>query len=131
MDEQITQTKERLISIDVLRGLAMFLILSIDIGGAPIFKTFTNLWGENFAHAASKQFSYGFGEGLRLCFIAMPMFLFVVGLVIPLSMNNRKLQNDKKGIYLHIIKRSLILFFFRFSRRRAFIASQVCKYACL
>jgi predicted acyltransferase len=110
MVKQISISKERLISIDVLRGLAMFLILAIDIGGAPIFKTFSNLWGENFANAASVQFSYGFAEGLRLCFIAMPMFLFVVGLVIPFSMNNRQLQKDKKGIYLHIFKRSLILF---------------------
>lgn len=110
MAEQITKTNDRLVSIDVLRGLAMFLILAIDIGGAPIFQTFTNLWGENFANAASEQFSYGFAEGLRLCFIAMPMFLFVVGLVIPFSMNSRLLQKDQKGIYFHIIKRSLILF---------------------
>ena len=111
MTEQISDTRDRLVSIDVLRGLAMFLILAIDIGGAPIFRTFTRLWGENFANAASVQFSYGFAEGLRLCFIAMPMFLFVVGLVIPFSMNNRKLQKVNNGIYLHIIKRSLILFF--------------------
>lgn len=111
MAEQISNTKDRLISIDVLRGLAMFLILSIDIGGAPIFQTFTKLWGEDFANASTVQFSYGFAKGLRLCFIAMPMFLFVVGLVIPLSMNNRLLQKGKKGIYLHIVRRSLILFF--------------------
>jgi predicted acyltransferase len=110
MSEQDTQIKDRLISIDVLRGLAMFLILAMDIGGAPIFETFTKLWGENFAHAAANQFSYGFVEGLRLCFIAMPMFLFVVGMVIPFSLNNRLLQKDKKKIYLHIIKRTLILF---------------------
>jgi predicted acyltransferase len=110
MNEQSLKLKDRIISIDVLRGFAMFLILAIDIGGAPIFETFTKLWGENFANAASNQFSYSFVKGLRLCFIAMPMFLFVVGLVIPLSLNNRLLQKDKKGIYLHIIKRALILF---------------------
>lgn len=110
MNEKTSQLNDRLISIDVLRGLAMFLILAIDIGGAPVFQTFTKLWGENFANATSVQFSYGFAEGLRLCFVAMPMFLFVVGLVIPFSMANRKLQKEKKGIYLHIIKRSLILF---------------------
>jgi predicted acyltransferase len=38
------------------------------------------------------------------------MFLFVVGLVIPLSLNNRLLQKDKKGIYLHIFRRVFILF---------------------
>lgn len=110
MNDQTINLKNRTISIDVLRGLAMFLILSIDIGGAPILPAFTKLWGENFANAASEQFSYGFTEGLRLCFIAMPMFLFVVGLVIPFSMSNRLLQEDKKKLYLHIIKRALLLF---------------------
>ncbi len=110
MIDQVTKLNNRITSIDALRGLAMFLILAIDIGGAPIFRTFTGLWGLDFADAAADQFSYGFTEGLRLCFIAMPMFLFVVGLVIPSSMNNRLLQDDKKRLYLHIIKRSLILF---------------------
>jgi predicted acyltransferase len=110
MDEQTLKIKDRLVSIDALRGLAMFLILAIDIGGAPILRTFTRLWGEDFANAASEQFNYGFGEGLRLCFIAMPMFIFVVGLVIPFSMTNRLLQKDKKRTYFHIVKRALILF---------------------
>jgi predicted acyltransferase len=110
MDEKAVKLKERLISIDAIRGLAMFLILSIDIGGAPIFRTFSNLCGEDFAKAASVQFSYGFAEGLRLCFIAMPMFLFVVGLVIPFSMTDRLLQKNRRGIYFHIVKRSVILF---------------------
>lgn len=88
----------------------MFLILAYDIGGAPVLQTFIKLWGENFANTASVQLEYHFTEGLRLSFIAMPMFLFVVGLVIPLSMNNRRLQKDKKNVYFHIIKRVLILF---------------------
>ncbi len=109
-EEQTLKQGSRLISIDALRGLAMFLILAIDIGGAPIFQTFTKLWGEDFANATSSQFGYGFVEGLRLSFIAMPMFLFVVGLVIPYSMANRKLEKNKKGVYLHIVKRAIILF---------------------
>ncbi len=108
--EQKSASDNRLVSIDALRGFAMFLILAIDIGGAPILQTFTKLWGEPFASAASKQFSYGFVEGLRLCFIAMPMFLFVVGLTMPLSLRNRRMVTDMKTIHLHIIKRSVILF---------------------
>ena len=94
----------------MLRGFAMFLILAYDIGGAPVFQTFTKLWGENFANAAAEQLSYGSNAGLRFSYIAMPMFLFVVGLTIPLSMNNRLLQKDKNQTYFHIIKRALILF---------------------
>jgi uncharacterized membrane protein len=71
------KVNDRIISIDVLRGFAMFLILAYDIGGAPIFQTFTKLFGENFANAASDQLSYGHDPGLRFSYIAMPMFLFV------------------------------------------------------
>lgn len=108
--EPLLTRKDRLVSIDALRGFAMFLILAIDIGGAPVFLTFTKLWGDSFAQAVSQQFSYGFCEGLRLCFIAMPMFLFIVGLVIPISLRGKQPQKEKKGAYLRIVKRSLILF---------------------
>jgi predicted acyltransferase len=110
MNDPALKLKDRVISIDALRGFAMFLILAYDIGGAPVFQTFTRLWGEDFANAVSVQFDYNFTEGLRFSFIAMPMFLFVVGLVVPLSMNNRLLQKDKTKIYFHIIRRALILF---------------------
>jgi len=88
----------------------MFLILAYDKGGAPVFQTFIKLWGKSFANPASVQLDYDFTKGLRFSFIAMPMFLFVVGLVIPFSITNRLLQKDKKRIYLHIVKRALILF---------------------
>jgi predicted acyltransferase len=110
MNEPTIKLRERLISIDALRGFAMFLILAYDIGGAPVIQTFIRLFGEKFASAASVQLEYHFTEGLRFSFIAMPMFLFVVGLVIPSSLNNRLLQKEKRKIYLHIIRRALILF---------------------
>lgn len=110
MDVQTSKLKERLISIDAMRGFAMFLILAMDIGGAPIFQTFSKLWGENIANATAGQFTYTSTEGLKLCFIAMPMFLFVVGLVIPFSLGKRLSQKDNKKVYLHIVKRVLILF---------------------
>ena len=116
MTNQALNLNDRITSIDVLRGLAMFLIIggTGDIGGAPVIPAFTTLFGENFANAAAIQFSYPFTTGLRLSFIAMPMFLFVVGLVIPFSMSRRISQtnNNKKLIYRSIIKRSLILFLF-------------------
>ena len=47
---------------------------------------------------------------MSLINIAQSIFVFVVGVVIPFSLNNRLLRTDKKRIYLHIIKRALILF---------------------
>ena len=112
MPEHSTRIPDRLTSIDALRGLAMLLILSIDIGGAPVLPTFAKLWDNQTAHSLSEQLSYGFTEGLRICFLAMPMFLFVVGLVIPLSLNKRLSHNftDRRKVYLHIVKRAVILF---------------------
>ena len=112
MPEHSTQINDRLTSIDALRGVAMLLILSIDIGGAPVLPTFAKLWDNHSVHPFSEQFSYDFTEGLRICFLAMPMFLFVVGLVIPISLNKRLSRNDsdRRIIYLHIVKRAVILF---------------------
>ena len=109
MNNQTPELKDRIISIDALRGFAMFLILSTQIGGAFIFRTFINLWGENFVNAVSGQLSW---ENEKVSFInlSQSIFVFVVGLVIPFSLKNRLLQTNKKSIYLHIIKRALILF---------------------
>ena len=64
MNEQSLHLNERIVSIDALRGLAMFLILAYDIGGAPVLQTFIRLWGENFADAAVVQLKYEFTTGL-------------------------------------------------------------------
>src|ERR1035437_1217476 len=87
----------------------MFLILANQTGGAPIFETFTKLWGENFANAVSWQLNWD-NQNVSLINVTQSIFVFVVGLVIPFSLNNRLLRTDKNRIYLHIIKRALILF---------------------
>ncbi|MDD4869208.1 MAG: hypothetical protein PHR77_01510 [Kiritimatiellae bacterium] len=110
MNEQTPEKKERIVSIDTLRGLAMFMILSTQIGGAPIFKTFVNLFGQGFVDATANQFSWTV-PGVNLMNIAQSIFIFVVGLVIPFSLGRRLLQTDKNRTYLHIVTRSLILFF--------------------
>jgi predicted acyltransferase len=113
MNEQKSKTSERVVSIDVLRGLAMFIILSTQIGGAPIFRTFTKLWGENFPDLAYLRFfSYGQGTGVSVASIAQPIFIFVVGLVIPFALKNRLERVGKKKTYIHIFSRAAILFLF-------------------
>ena len=109
MNEQTLDIKNRIVSIDALRGLAMFLILSTQIGGAPIFRTFIKLCGENFANAVSGQMTWD-TQSVIFLNISQSIFVFVVGLVIPFSLNNRLLRTDKKRIYLHVVKRALILF---------------------
>jgi predicted acyltransferase len=108
MNEQTHTLKDRITSIDAMRGFAMFIILSTQIGGAPVFQTFIKLWGEKFFNVASPQLSWD--TRVSIINIAQPIFIFVVGLVIPYSLKNRLLRKDRKGIYVHIIKRALILF---------------------
>ena len=130
MNEQTLELKDRIISIDALRGLAMFLILSTQIGGAFIFRTFTKLWGENFANAVSGQLSWD-NQNVSLINIAQSIFVFVVGLVIPFSLSNRLLRTDKKRIYLHIIKRALILFLLGLIAGGKLLNLRVRKFTCL
>jgi predicted acyltransferase len=110
MEKITTDLNKRIISVDALRGLAMFLILATQIGGAPIFRTFNNmLWNENWPALVSTQLSWD-NQRVSLINIAQSIFVFVVGVVIPYSLNNRLLRDDKKKVYFFIIRRALILF---------------------
>ncbi|MDD4756186.1 MAG: hypothetical protein PHG29_08905 [Prolixibacteraceae bacterium] len=109
MNDQAQKLKERVISVDVLRGLAMFIILSTQIGGAPIFKTFSNMvWGDDWPGFVASQLSWA-NHRASFINIAQPIFVFVVGVVIPFSLKRRLLKSDKKSIYLHVLRRSVIL----------------------
>lgn len=99
----------RLVSIDILRGFAMFLLIATgEIGGASVLPAFFKLI---HCESALKLFGYSQWEGLNISYIAMPLFLFVSGLTVPFSLGKRLSQDpvDKK-LYLHIIKRVLILY---------------------
>lgn len=109
MSRQGSERVDRVDSIDVLRGFAMFLILGTQIGGAPIFKTFVNLFGNDFVAATADQFSWTL-PGMRFINVAQSIFIFVVGLVIPFSLGKRLAQADKWKTCRHIITRSAILF---------------------
>lgn len=102
-----TTTGNRLESIDALRGFDMLMIIFAD-------QFFTHL------HQASQtettlflatQFDHPEWFGFHFYDIVMPLFLFLVGVVIPFSMERRVKEIDKKSkLYPHLIKRFLILF---------------------
>lgn len=94
-------------SIDALRGFDMLMIIFADqffIGlnkGAKL--PITQILAEQFDHPA--WFGFHFYD------IIMPLFLFVVGAVIPFSFAKRlTTEPDKKSLYLHLLKRVIILF---------------------
>jgi len=97
----------RMMSIDALRGFDMFWI----IGGERIFGSLDAIFNTPQTAWIKKQLSHVKWEGFRFEDLIMPLFLFIVGVVIPFSLAGRLERGDsRKKIYMHIIKRTLILF---------------------
>lgn len=88
----------RLASIDVFRALTMFLMIFVNdlwtLRGIP----------EWLEHAPAKA------DALGLADVVFPMFLFIVGLSIPLAVNHRLAKGDSKmTIAKHTLLRSVAL----------------------
>jgi len=100
-------TSERIMSIDALRGFDMLLIIFAD-------KFFINLnksFNSPVTKFLAKQFDHPEWFGFHFYDIVMPLFLFVVGVVIPFSISRRKKENiSNTAIYRHLAKRFIILF---------------------
>jgi predicted acyltransferase len=110
LDTQAVDLQKRITSVDALRGLAMFLILATQIGGAFIFHTFSNmLWNNNWPHFVAWQLSWD-NQRVSLINLAQSIFVFIVGVVIPFSIPRMRMGMGKKRTCLSIIRRSLILF---------------------
>ena len=97
----------RLMSIDVLRGFDMLMIIFADQFFSHLHEgAQTRLTG-----VLSTQFEHPEWFGFHFYDIIMPLFLFVVGVVIPFSMNKRISEIDHKiKLYPHLIRRFIILF---------------------
>jgi predicted acyltransferase len=97
----------RLMSVDALRGFTMFWITG---GDAPLLWTLADATQSKFLDKLLVQFEHVPWEGFHAWDLIMPMFLFVVGVVMPFSFNSRLQRGQtKKQIYLHVIKRFVIL----------------------
>jgi predicted acyltransferase len=116
MDEMQNQSPEaqqqsklagRVISIDALRGFDMFWI----IGGGAIFASLHDISGNPATAWIRMQLTHVRWQGFRFEDLIMPLFLFIVGVVMPYSFQKRlDAGQSKTRLYLHIIKRTVILF---------------------
>jgi predicted acyltransferase len=96
----------RLMSLDALRGFDMFWI----IGGSAIFTGLAKAVGGPF-DLILPQFDHVRWEGLHFFDLIWPLFMFIVGVSLPLSVEKRKSEGaSKRSLYLHAVRRSLILF---------------------
>ena len=104
--EQQSSIRGRVTSIDALRGFDMLWI----IGAGLVFQALgeeTNIRLFNFL---LPHFDHMPWEGFHLWELIAPLFLFVVGAVLPFSLARRRERGENLGkLHLHIVKRTVVL----------------------
>ena len=95
--------KERLYSLDVLRGLDMILLVVI----GPLIKAANQVY--HFSPAFMGQFKHGW-EGFTLWDIIMPLFVFMCGAAVPFALE-RRLVDGRAGaaFWKHVLLRVAML----------------------
>jgi len=106
-DNRNTAVSTRLTSLDALRGFDMFWI----IGGGRIFTELLSRRPDSeFSKALFSQLKHVEWEGFHAWDLIMPLFLFVVGVVMPFSLNKRIDRGEsRRKLYFHIVRRAIIL----------------------
>ena len=102
----LTDTPQRLYSLDALRGFDMFWIM----GAEEIVHTMATATGNSFWQAFSNQLTHPAWNGFHLYDLIFPLFLFIAGVATPYSVG-RELEKGKSRSQLlaRVIKRGLIL----------------------
>ena len=103
-----SNASNRILSIDVFRGLTMFLLIG-EFTGLYSLLSHETLDG-SFLGAIGHQLHHHPWNGLRFWDLIQPFFMFIVGLSLPFAVKNRvKRGESSKQIFNHVLKRSLIL----------------------
>ena len=100
----------RLLSLDALRGFDMFCIL----GGEQIIVALAKDAPEgSWLHALGQQFTHVEWAGFRFYDFIFPLFLFLIGMAVPLSIDKRLARGDSRARILHhaLIRFGLMVFF--------------------
>ncbi len=106
MIEKPPAANKRLISVDALRGFDMLWI----IGGGDIIIAFANAHPTNFTNKLAEHFDHSWGQ-FHFYDIIMPLFMFIVGVVMPVAFKIRLQKGEsKKQLYTHVLKRVLRLY---------------------
>ena len=102
-NEQKSSASTRVLSIDALRGFDMFWI----IGGGVLLESLVHAWNHPITRTIEHQLEHVEWEGFHFEDLIFPLFIFVVGAVLPFSLAVR-LEREQGFIrvQLHIIKRT-------------------------
>ena len=97
------EAHERLFSLDLLRGLDMFLLRTV----VPLVGACNQIW--HFSPGFMRQFNHFWG-GFTLLDIIMPLFIFMCGAAVPLALPKR-MENGRAGLkyWKHVASRVALL----------------------
>lgn len=97
----------RIISIDALRGFDMFWI----IGGDVLFKRLARAGDWAVRRQVEQQLDHVPWEGFHFYDLIFPLFLFVVGAVLPFSLGKlRERGEPAAALYGRVVRRTIFLF---------------------
>jgi predicted acyltransferase len=102
-------TSSRIASIDALRGFDMFWIMGAD----QLFTSLFHLSNSSWAKSLKDQLEHTTWEGFSFYDLIFPLFLFLVGVSIPLAFEKRLAQGVSRWLLCrHVLGRTAKLFFF-------------------
>ena len=97
----------RLVSLDALRGFDMFWIT----GGAGILAGLGKVIQRPLFDRFLEQFNHVPWQGLHFEDLIWPLFMFIMGAAIPLSVAKRRAQGaTDRSLLLHAVRRAVIMF---------------------
>lgn len=109
MSQLAENVSKRLFSLDVFRGLTMFLLIAEAAG----FHHYFSEWAEGSVfEGLAHQLHHHPWNGLRFWDLIQPFFMFIVGVAMPFSLRKRLSQGDRKRVNQHIFRRCFLLFAF-------------------
>jgi predicted acyltransferase len=98
----------RVASIDALRGFDMFWIT----GGDALVYHLSRALPIPITLMLAGQFKHVEWEGFHFYDLIFPLFVFIVGLVLPFSLTRRlEAGGNRRELYLHALRRLFLLFF--------------------
>ncbi|MBC6999124.1 DUF5009 domain-containing protein [Cytophaga sp. FL35] len=109
MSQLADNVSKRLFSLDVFRGLTMFLLIAEAAG----FHHYFSEWAEGgIFEGIAHQLHHHPWNGLRFWDLIQPFFMFIVGVAMPFSLRKRLAKGDRKSVNKHILRRCFLLFAF-------------------
>ena len=98
-----TPNKQRLASLDILRGFDLFLLLFV----GPVISSLAAVSDAEWTTTLAYHFDHAAWDGLRMWDLVMPLFMFMAGVSMPFALRK---ENKGAAMWRRILKRVVLLF---------------------